>query len=373
MNLLKYSKQAGILALLIYSALNTACKKDYEQTPYNYTDILSFSYTDTAGVVRKAAIQGDSIVVYWPQRLTQTTDITPTIVVAEKATVNPASGSPVKLANGTPITVTAEDSTKKTYYIRLVQNLPDIVFAASSVTGELDLPLTRGVSSLYGLDSVMSRPSTGVLVYVKNFFADATDTKFSLIGAGEKEIPLNFALTPEYNVNFTTGFDIDTGRYKLKVVNAGRTKISSKQNVIVRYNTQLYSTVSANLALSKGGTVTIPGAFDQDFPKIVSKLKLVKLQFSYIHTASPDTYGSVISNDTLTYEFPYISHTATTATFRVPSDIPTMDQFCGWHFPNTTETDPWTVGFWDGTPYSSVSFTSRNIDASPGVRITIID
>lgn len=373
MNLLKFRNLAAILALLIYSTLNTACKKEYEQTPYNYTDILSFSYTDTAGVVRKAAIQGDSIVVYWPQRLTQITDITPTIVVAEKARVNPASGSPVKLANGTTITVTAEDSTKKTYYIRLVQNLPDIAFAVSGVTGELDLSITRGATTSYGLDSGMSRPGTAIIVYVKNFYADATDTKFSLIGAGDKETPLNFTITPEYNVNFATGFDIDTGRYKLKVVNAGRTKISSKQNVIVKYNAQLYSTISANLTLTKGGTVTIPGTYDQDFPKIVSKLKLVKLQFSYIHTPDPDTYGNVITNDTLTYEFPYVSHTATAATFRVPSNIPTMDHFYGWHFPNTTETDPLTVGFWDGTLSNTVSFTSRIINASPGVRITIND
>ncbi|HJU45800.1 MAG TPA: hypothetical protein VJ647_03405, partial [Chitinophagaceae bacterium] len=361
MNLLKYRNLAGMLALLIYGALYTACKKEYEQTPYNYTHLLSFSYTDTAGVVHKAAIQGDSIVIYWPQRLTQTPDIIPTIVVAEKATVNPASGSPVKLANGTSITVTAEDSTKKTYYIKLVQNLPDLVLASNAVTGELLMNLNRGITYYFGLDSGINRPDVGVGVFFKNFYADAPDTKFSLIGAGEKEIPLNFTLTPDYNVSFVMGFDIDTGSYRMKVVNAGRTKISSKQNVTVKYGWQSYGTVSSNLVLTKGGTVTIAGTFNQDFPKIVAKLKLIKLQFSYIHTPYPDTYGYPISQDTLTYEFPYISHTETTATFRVPSSIPTMDSFYGWNFENTTETDPWTVGFWDGTPNNGTSLTNRNI------------
>lgn len=369
MSVLQYRRPVAMLALVIACALHTACKKDYEQTPYNYTDILSFSYTDTAGTLRKAAIKGDSILVYWPQRLTTSPDITPTIVVAEKATVSPASGSAVKLANGTPVTVTAEDGSKKTYYIRLVQNLPDIVLAASAVTGELTMTIARGKTTSFGLDSGMNRPDVGISVFFKNFYGDATDTKFSLLGAGDKEIPLNFAITPEFNVSFSLGFDIDTGSYRIKVVNGGRTKVSTKPNVVVSFNQQVYGTIESDLVLTKGGTLVVPGTYDQDFSKIVTKLKLVRLQFS----RAPDTYGNVLSNDTLTYDFPYVSHTATAATFKVPSNIPVMDQLCGWHFPNTTDADPWTVGFWDGTPDAGSRFSGRNIQASPGVRITIKD
>ncbi len=369
MNHLKYSKLAGILALLIYSTLNTACKKEYEQTPFNYTDILSFSYTDTAGNLQKAAIQGDSIVIYWPDRLTESLTITPAIVVAEKATVTPAPGTPIILADGTPITVTAEDGSTKTYYIKLVQNLPEIIFTTSAVTGELPITLKRGATIYAGLDSGINLPGA----FFKNFYADAPDTKFSLLTTDDQEIPLSFTITPEYSVGLTADFNIDTGRYRMKVVNTGRTQISSTQNIIVQYNQQIYSTISSGLVLTKGGTVTIPGTYNQDFSKIVSKLKLVKIKFDYIHTPYPDSYGSVLSIDTLSYEFPYISHTATTATFGVPSNIPTMDHFCGWHFENTAESDPWTVGFWDGTFFSSVTFTSRNVNASPGVRIVIND
>lgn len=371
MNLLKYSKLAGILALLIYSTLQSACKKEYEQTPYNYTDILSFSYTDTAGNLQKAAIRGDSIVIYWPDRLTESLTITPAIVVAEKATVNPASGTPIELASGTPITVTAEDGSTKTYYIKLVQNLPEIIFTTSAVTGELPITLKRGTTIYAGLDSGINRPDVGTFIFYKNIYPNAPDTKFSLIDADDKEIPLDFTITPQYTAGFTLGYDIDTGRYRMKVVNAGRTKISNTQNIIVQYNQQIYGTINADIEVARGGTFTIPGTFDQDFSKIVSKLKLVKIQFGHVHTTPPDTYASVLSIDTLSYEFPFVSHTETTATFRVPTDIPDMDYFCGWHFPNTTETDPWTVGFWDGTADLGVSVTSRNVQASPGTRIII--
>src|SRR5699024_6254922 len=121
--------------------------------------------TDSAGTIHKAAIHEDSIIVYWPQRIPGSMDITPTIEVAEKATVSPASGTSIELATGTPVTVTAEDGTQKVYYIKLIQNLPDIFISEGAGAG---YPISRGSAYEFWINGNTA---------IRNIYTDALDTK----------------------------------------------------------------------------------------------------------------------------------------------------------------------------------------------------
>jgi len=97
-----------------------ACKKEYPALPY--TDILSFSVTDANGEPLKAVIENNEIVLYWPAGQVVPQEITPSIIVADKASISPVAGTKVSFKESVTYTVTAEDGTTNTYKLKPVVN-----------------------------------------------------------------------------------------------------------------------------------------------------------------------------------------------------------------------------------------------------------
>lgn len=98
----------------------SACKKEYPALPY--TDILSFSVTDSNGEPLKAVIQNNEIILYWPAGQVVPQEITPSIIVADKASISPVAGTKVSFKESVTYTVTAEDGTSTTYKLKPVVN-----------------------------------------------------------------------------------------------------------------------------------------------------------------------------------------------------------------------------------------------------------
>ncbi|QBQ42081.1 hypothetical protein E2P86_13345 [Sphingobacterium psychroaquaticum] len=124
-----YNHLFSVLAagLLFSSLFLASCNKtnyDYEQKPYK--EILSFKIatvshgTDSVNAV----ISGDSISIYWDPSVPLPATITPTIHVANGATVQPASGVAVPFSDKTIYNVTAEDGSVKAFRLKPVYNLP---------------------------------------------------------------------------------------------------------------------------------------------------------------------------------------------------------------------------------------------------------
>lgn len=78
-------------------------------------DIVSFTTTDTDGTVRTWDISGTNISTSYAKGTVVGT-LAPVVVVSDKASVNPASGTPSdKFEQGVAYTVTAEDGSTKVY------------------------------------------------------------------------------------------------------------------------------------------------------------------------------------------------------------------------------------------------------------------
>lgn len=186
----------------------SSCKKEYLKTPFN--QIEAFSVTDSLGNQLKASLTGDSIIVYWPPYQTAPVKVTPQIVVSSGASISPASGTQVTFASGTVYTVTAQDGSKKTYKLIPLINQPAPVFDVANNTS-LQIGDYLGLRGQY-------------------FIPDTTKTRLYLINVSNKDIPVSLKEISSFN---TFGFvvrlpqdnSIDTGYYKVKLVNGTNTSI----------------------------------------------------------------------------------------------------------------------------------------------------
>jgi hypothetical protein len=98
----------------------SACKKEYPALPY--TDILAFSIKDANGEPLKAVIENNEIILYWPVGQAVPQEITPSITVADKASILPLSGTKVSFNESVTYTVTAENGTVTTYKLKPIVN-----------------------------------------------------------------------------------------------------------------------------------------------------------------------------------------------------------------------------------------------------------
>ncbi len=110
-----------LLVLLIASVL-FSCSNDAESGPNvddpqtelsSEKDLISFTI-DMEGEIHEAEIKNDSIVAVLPSSA-NLESLTPEIVISDKAKVNPASGVSQNFTNVITYTVTAEDSSAKSY------------------------------------------------------------------------------------------------------------------------------------------------------------------------------------------------------------------------------------------------------------------
>jgi uncharacterized protein (TIGR03437 family) len=215
------------------------CKKDYKDAPYPFHEIVSFKIGTGVNDTLKAAITGDSVVVYWSGFKTVPDSVTPVITVSENARVFPASGQKVALKTGTTFTVMAQDSSKTTYkmYLKVYQDEP----VMSTVKTAFNLATAW---TLNGFDNLI--PDTGV-------------TRLYIVDAKGKEIKI-----PLTSMNVSTLVTqllpvnlVDTGYYKLKLVNNIYTKYSGDSAIKVFAQPEIIS--FSPVKGTPGEVVTITG------------------------------------------------------------------------------------------------------------------
>ena len=163
------------------SCYKTTWEKDNDKTNQGYPKIIKVesklshyaemkSFTVTInGTEYKGVISGTNIDIVLPA---ETTNITPTMTVSEKATVTPASGGTVSLTNGSAqFTVTAENGINKQVYtlhatvpqdasglaaLKLT-SYPDEILAASAFSQQQkDYPITLSDSKVVGRTLIIS-------------------------------------------------------------------------------------------------------------------------------------------------------------------------------------------------------------------------
>jgi hypothetical protein len=192
------SGSAYFLALTIMAVLTfSSCKKESVKYPYN--NIERFTIKDANGAELKASIENDNIILYYPPFQTVPDFINPAIVVSEKSTVEPASGTKVAFKDGVTFKVKAQDGSVKTYVLKRYVNDPAPQFEANTdakigdyirLTGEFMIP-------------------------------DTNRTKLYLVDKNNKEIKVQGLAFENFTASGLSALlpaTIDTGIYKIKLV-----------------------------------------------------------------------------------------------------------------------------------------------------------
>jgi hypothetical protein len=222
-----------------------SCKKDYIKTPFN--QIEEFSVTDSLGNKLKASLSGDSIIVYWPPFQSLPAQVTPQITVSSGAQISPASGTKVTFASTTIYTVTAQDGSKKTYKLVPLENQPAPIF---SVQGQ-DALQVGGYLVLNG----------------QYIIPDTTISKLYLVSSSNKNIPIS--LKGAYNtfsafqiaVQLPQDNSVDTGYYKVKLINGKNTTINGPYHFNVPNCPPFTTTQTGQIQRGKTLTFTLSGPF----------------------------------------------------------------------------------------------------------------
>lgn len=110
------------IAILAFFQSCTKTETTFEKRPYK--TIERFALVGYTGDSITAVVKDSNIIVYWADNSVLPATITPNIVVAEKATIAPASGTAVAFDSTTVYTVTAEDGTTQRYRLKTVINIP---------------------------------------------------------------------------------------------------------------------------------------------------------------------------------------------------------------------------------------------------------
>ncbi|GGH70543.1 hypothetical protein HNQ91_003041 [Filimonas zeae] len=198
-----------LLATGIFMLASASCKKEY--TAFPYVQIERFVVEDSAGNALKASIINNEIIVYWPPFQSTPDSVTPVIVVSERASITPASGTKVPFNPGTLYTVKAEDGSTQTFRLKPAINQP---------------PLTnlRMAGSSYRINTIVG-------LFGEFIVPDTSVTRLYLINKDNREIPLPVSQITKINtalvyVNIPVSNTIDTGTYQLKLINNNRTGIA---------------------------------------------------------------------------------------------------------------------------------------------------
>lgn len=113
-----------LILLVIAGAYMQSCSKKYEDEKRAGNDITRFVIAGSTGDSVKCLIIDDTITINWDPEVAMPSTITPTIVVEEKATISPASGTAVPLNANTTYKVTAENGEIKTYTLKITLAAP---------------------------------------------------------------------------------------------------------------------------------------------------------------------------------------------------------------------------------------------------------
>ena len=232
------------MLLLLLLGIFTGCKKDY--TKYPFKEIISFNIKDANGELLKAQVTNGEIVINWPVQQVVPESVSPQIIVGERANISPASGTPVKLENGTIYTVTAEDGSTTTYKIKLLQkNIPPFI----SFTN-----LRNGNSKYFALKGA------GLTITGDYFNPDIEKTKVFFIDANNVET--RATVTRVTQITISTNVPTVVGTYKLKVVSNTDTIFYTQAFDVLETFVQPslpFNALATPLVLRRGDTFTVTG------------------------------------------------------------------------------------------------------------------
>lgn len=314
--------------------LLAACKKETEQAPSPYTRIASFT-VETNGEMMSASMSGDSILVYWPSYLVAPSSIQPKIELSEGASVSPASGASVPFQTGTAYTVKAQNGTEKKYYLKVVVNQAPIqIDEVGSYTA------VRGGEHTVDLGSTL-----------RYFDLDAAVTSFYLVdtpGTATKldiEFYTNSSGFPAMRVKVPASVKI--GAYRIRITSGVQSRTTENYVFGVLYSDAEKPRpdgLEAPVTVRRGQTITLNGR------------NFFDLKNAMAYTYDDGYYEQEIM------ELPLVSHTAATATFRIPENFPAGTyQFGDWgpgalgiRIQITSFIGWWT---WSGTRKNTVEVT----------------
>lgn len=261
-----------------------ACKKEQSLFPYN--DIVNFTVTTDESEQVKAAIDGDSIVLYWPVGQTIPETITPTIQVANGASISPASGETIALGEDVIYTVTAETGDTKTYRLRVPSNRPKPYVNTFG-----------GLQTYQGKQYIFQNFGLSIRGDYFDTLEDGGKVYFVDIAGNDHEVEIQHSTELGYNVLASV-----LGTFSgLRMVSAGYTIFYETAPFEVTENPFITVVAPESIISAKtGDTITLTG---------VNTGKAEKMEL-----------GNYLTN---TYETVSITNKTTTSiTFQIPEDFP---------------------------------------------------
>jgi hypothetical protein len=270
------------ISILFLFSLN-ACKKEYPPLPY--TDILSFSVTDANGQPLKAVIENNEIVLHWPAGQAVPQEITPSIIVADKASISPVAGTKVSFKESVTYTVTAEDGTTSTYKLKpVVNSLLPMISAFSGIR-------------IYNSKSFII---TNLTAQVSGDLFDITvgKTKVFFTNAGGQDIAVKIINITPIAINLDP--NVATGNYQgVKVVSGNKNSFFQQAfEVIVDPRPLISATaITAASTVKRNEQVTLTGGEN------LNKVNAVELYNSVTRTFIAVNLKGTTANS-LTLEIP---------------------------------------------------------------------
>ncbi|WP_142687701.1 hypothetical protein [Chitinophaga polysaccharea] len=277
-------------------ALITSCKKETEHAPSPYNKIESFAVTTDGNGVINAAVNGDSILVYWPAYVTLPATVSPLIRVSDNASVAPASGTAVKLVTGTKFTVTSQSGAARNYFLKLVLNQPAIRFNEN-----VSYAVLKG-----GTFSINTNRD------VKYLVEDATRTKAYLVNPAGKEDVLSISFNVRNNIHYVDvtvpeNISFSEGAYKLKFTSDQVSAVTAEALVGIIYpesKRPKAAPLTSSVTIKRNGTITFSGT------------SFIDMKDARVYGYNADWSEREIGT------FALESFTGTTATYKVPADFP---------------------------------------------------
>ena len=184
-------------------------------TVLGFNHIVSFQVKEfSADTVLKAAIKDDSLIVYWPLYKPQPATIAPDIIVADGATITPASGESVPFTTGTTYTVSAEDESKQKYALKVVIYQPEPIYRSGNAVLQIVMPDTGPTTFQLNGDHLI--PDT------------AQTSLYMIDWATEEETKMRTTSVTPTRLRFEVPEDFPKGYYRTRLVSG--TRMVSKQD-----------------------------------------------------------------------------------------------------------------------------------------------
>jgi hypothetical protein len=243
----KFSVSCRVLFALCLAVLAASCSDDDSDPTVEKSSakaITSFKFASPAatGTITEAA---KTIAVSVPFG-TKVTELVPTIVVSEKATVAPNTDVKQDFTKAVTYTVTAEDGSTAAYVVTVT---------VGAQSGNEPVTLT-GIST----DEIQAG---GDEFYIegKNFGAYAeSQIAITLVGANPSPIKGNArANSTSTKLYFKLPNEIPPGEYTVAVITNGQT-VNFKETILVTPPTPIITSISAE-QVDEDGEVTITGKF----------------------------------------------------------------------------------------------------------------